>query len=180
VRKPLRVRERSSRTLDQQLLLHFSRLTVAYLHLIDKLPPGSRLRQAAVWRGVQLGLEAYNRRDLDAAVIGWHPGFEYHPARDWVEAGLVEPCFRGLDGYRRYVAIADEISGGELYLRAVELIDVGERLLILADAPIRARASDAQNTDPFAALTTLEDGRVIYAQEYFDHAEALKAAGLSE
>jgi hypothetical protein len=180
VRKPLRARERASRTLDQRLLLRFPRLTVAYLRLIDKLPPGSRLRQAAVWRGVRLGLEAYNRRDLDAAVIGWHPGFKYHPGRDWVEAGLVEPCYRGLEGYRRYVAIADEISGGELYLKPVELIDLWERLLILADAPIRAQVSDAPHTDPFAAVTTLKDGRVIHAQEYFDHAQALEAAGLSE
>jgi hypothetical protein len=180
VRKSLRARERSSRTLDQRLLLRFPRLTVAYLRLIDKLPPGSRLRQAAVWRGVRLGLEAYNRRDLEAAVIGWHPEFEYHPGRDWVEAGLVEPCYRGLQGYRRYVAIADEISGGELYLRPVELIDLGERLLILADAPIRAQARDAPHTDPFAALTTLKDGRVIDAQEYFDHTQALEAAGLRE
>jgi hypothetical protein len=180
VRKPLRACGQSTRTLDQRLLLRFPRLTVAYLRLIDKLPPGSRLRQAAVWRGVRLGLEAYNRRDLDAAVIGWHPGFEYHPARDWVEAGLVEPCYRGLEGYRRYVVIADEISGGELYLKPIELIDLGGRLLILADAPIRAQASDAPQTDPFAAVTTLKDGRVIHAQEYFDHAQALEAAGLPE
>ncbi len=180
VRKPLGARERSSRTLDQRLLLRFPRLAAAYLRLIDKLPPGSRLRQAAVWRGVRLGLEAYNRRDLDAAVIGWHPGFEYHPGRDWVEAGLVEPCYRGLEGYRRYVLIADEIAGGEMYLKPVELIDLGERLLILADAPVRAQASDAPPTDPFAAVTTLKDGRVIHAQEYFDHAQALEAAGLSE
>jgi ketosteroid isomerase-like protein len=27
---------------------------------------------------------------------------------------------------------------------------------------------------------TLEDGRIVRAQEYYDHAEALEAAGLSE
>jgi hypothetical protein len=59
-------------------------------------------------------------------------------------------------------------------------MDLGERLLILAEAPTRARASDASPADPFATLAELEDGRVIRVQEYFDHAEALEAAGLSE
>jgi hypothetical protein len=180
VRKPLRVAERSSRALDQRLLLQFPGLTAAYLRVIDRLSPHSRLRQAAVWRGVRLGSEAYNRRDLDAAVVGWDPEFEYHPGRDWVEAGLVEPCYRGVEGYRRYVAIADEISGGELYLQAMELIDLGNRLLILADAPIRGQEGDVSRSDPYAALTTLKDGRVIKTQEYFDHADALGAAGLQE
>src|SRR5918995_4390405 len=98
VRKPLGVSERSSRTLDQRLLLRFPRLTAAYLRGIDRLAPRSRLRQAGVWRGVRLGLEAYNRRDLEAAVAGWGPGVEYHPGRDWVEAGLLEPCYRGVEG----------------------------------------------------------------------------------
>jgi hypothetical protein len=90
VRKPLRVSERSGRTLDQRLSLRFPRLAAAYLRRIGKMPPGSRLRQATLWRGVRLGVEAYNRRDLDAVLIGWHPEFEYHPDRDWVKAGLVE------------------------------------------------------------------------------------------
>jgi hypothetical protein len=64
VRKPLRVRERSSRTLDQRLSLRFPRLAAANSRLIAKLPPTSRLRQAALSRAARLGLEAYNRRDL--------------------------------------------------------------------------------------------------------------------
>jgi hypothetical protein len=176
----LRTRERPRRTLDQRLLLRFPRLTAAYVRLIGKLRPGSRLRQAAIGRGIRLGVEAYNRRDLDAAVVGWEPGFAYHPGIDWVQAGLVEPCYRGLEGYRRYVTAADEAAGGELYLKSVELIDLGDRLLILADAPVRGQARSPTPTDPFAALTTLRNGRVIHAQEYFDHTDALEAAGLRE
>ncbi len=78
---------------------------------LAKLPPSSRLRQAAVWRTARLAVEAYNRRDLDAVGIGYHPEFEYHPARNWVEAGLLEPSYRGLEGYRRYVASTAEVFG---------------------------------------------------------------------
>jgi hypothetical protein len=56
VRKPLQVRERSSRTLDQRLFLRFPRLATASFRLITKLPPGSRLRQAVVWRAARLAL----------------------------------------------------------------------------------------------------------------------------
>jgi ketosteroid isomerase-like protein len=180
VRKPLRMRERSRRTLDQRLSVRFPRLAAANSRLIGKLPPRSRLRQAALWRSVPLGLEAYKRRDLDAVVIGWHSEFEYHPGRAWVEAGLVEPCYRGLEGYRKYVAGADEVWGGENYLKPVELIDLGERIVVLADGRMRAQASGVPLTDAFASVSTLKDGRVIHLQEYYDHAEALEAVGLPE
>src|SRR5213592_436900 len=104
VRKPLRVRERSRRTVDQRLSLRFPRLAAANSRLIAKLPPTSRLRQAALWRAARLALEAYNRRDLDAVGINYDPEFEYHPARHWVEAGFLEPRYRGLEGQKRYVA----------------------------------------------------------------------------
>jgi ketosteroid isomerase-like protein len=178
VRKPLHVRERSRRTLDQRLSLRFPRLTAPLLRLIGGLPPGSRLRQAAVWRAARLSLEAYNRRDMDAVGIGYHPEFEYHPARNWVEAGLLEPCYRGLEGHKRYVASTAEVFGAEVYVMPVELIDAGERIAILANAPMRAQASGIRLTEAFALVSTFEDGRVIRIQEYYDHAEALEAVGL--
>jgi ketosteroid isomerase-like protein len=123
-------------------------------------------------------LEAYNRRDLDAAVVAAHPEFEYHPGRDWVDAGLVEPCYRGLEGYRRYVATVDEVWGGENYLKPVELIDLGDRIVMLANGTMRAQASGVRLSEAFALVSTLQDGRSIHLQEYYDHAEALEAVGL--
>jgi ketosteroid isomerase-like protein len=180
VRKPLRARERSRRTLDQRVFLHFPRLAATWFRLIGKLPPGSRLRQAALWRTARLGLEAYNRRDLDAVLIGFHPQCEYCPGRDWVEGGLVEPSYRGPEGYRKYVATVDEVWGGENYLMPVELIDLGERIVMLADGSMRAQASGVQLAQVFALVSTMKDGRVIRHQEYYDHAEALEAVGLRE
>jgi ketosteroid isomerase-like protein len=179
VRKPLRVRERSSRTFDQRLSLRFPRVAAANARLIGKLPPGSRLRQSTVWRNVRLAVEAYNRRDPEAVAISCHPEFEYHPGREWVEAGLVEPCYRGLEGYRKYLATVDEVWGGENYLKPVELIDLGERIVMLADGRMRAQASGVPLTEAFALVSTLKDGRSIHLQEYYDHAEALEAVGLS-
>jgi ketosteroid isomerase-like protein len=180
VRKPLRVRQRSRRTLDERLALRFPRPFTAYARLISRLPPRSRLRQAGLWRAAQRALEAYNRRDLDAVVIGCHPEFEWHPDRRWVEAGLMESSYCGLEGYRRYVAATAEVFGGEVYVQPVELIDLGTRFVVLAEAPMRAQASGVPLTEPWALVATVENGQVISYHEYFDHAEALEAVGLSE
>ena len=83
VRKPLRVRAQSSRTLDQRLALRFPWLGDANVRLIDRLPPKSRIRQAAVWRAARLAVEAYNRRDLDAFMATYAPDLALyaHPDR---------------------------------------------------------------------------------------------------
>ena len=184
VRRPLQVRERSRRTLDQRLLLRFPRLAATSIPLVTKLPPRSRLRQAALWRNMRLALEAYNRRDMDAVGIGYHPEFEYLPARNWVEAGMLEPSYRGLEGHKRYVASTAEVFGAEVYVKPVELIDLGERIVLLANVPMRAQVSGIELTEAFALVSTMKDGLVISIQEYYDHddalREALEAAGLAE
>jgi ketosteroid isomerase-like protein len=180
VRQPLQVRERSRRTLDQRLSLRFPGLFAAGARLVGKLPPSSRLRQAALSRAVRLASEAYNRRDVDAVVIGYHPEVEYHPARSWVEAGFFEPCYHGREGYREYVAITAEVFGAEVHFKPVELVDLGERIVVLASVPMRAQASGVPLTEAFAYVWTVEDGRVARLQEYYDHAEALEAVGLDQ
>ena len=180
MRKPLRGHERSSRTIDERLFVRFPQLAAENARLIFKLPPRSRLRQAALRRSARLGVEAYNRRDLDAAVITWHRDCEYLPGRSWVEAGLVEPCYRGLAGYRKYVVSVDEVWGGKNHLKPVELIDLGERIVLLADGSMRAQASGVPLTEAFALVSTLQDGRPVRHEEYYDRAEALKAVGLAE
>ena len=146
--------------------------------MIDRLPPGSRVRKAAIARLARLALDAFNRRDLDAAMVGAHPDFEYHPNRDWVDAGLVEETYRGQEAYRRYVATVDEVWGGENYLTPDEVVDLGDRLVMLATGNMRAQASGVQLTEAFALVVTLKGGRAIRLQEYYDHGKALESVGL--
>jgi ketosteroid isomerase-like protein len=178
VRKPLRVRERSRRTLDQRLLLRFPSLAAAPLRLIGRLPPSSRLRHAVIWRGVRTGLEAYNRRDLAVAAAGFHPDLEYYPYREFVEAGLAEPCYHGPAGYRAYIESTYDVWGGDVQLHPKELIDLGERLVVLADMPMRAQASGLTLDEAYASIWDLEDGMIVRAQDFLRHDEALRAAGL--
>jgi ketosteroid isomerase-like protein len=178
VRKPLRVRESSSRTLDQRLSLRFPRLAAASSRMIGKLPPRSRLRQAALWRAMRVAVEAYNRRDLDAVAIGFPPDLEYYPYREFVEAGLAEPCYHGPTGYRTYIEGTYEVWGADVRLEPTELIDLGDRIVMLADMPMRAQASGIPLGETYACVSTLKDGRVIRQRDFLDHAEALEAVGL--
>ncbi len=180
VRRPLRVRERSRRTLDQRLAIRFPALAAACFRLIGKLPPSSRVRQAALQRSVRLAVEAYNRRDLHAVVIGAQPDLEYYPYREFVEAGLAEPCYRGPSGYRTYIRNTYEVWGADVRLEPTELIDLGDRFVLLADMPMRAQASGVSLKQTYAGVSTLKEGRVIRQRDFLDHAEALEAVGLPD
>ena len=180
VRKPLQVRVQARRTLDQRLALRFPRLFAANARLIGQLNPRSRLRQAFQWRAWQLALEAYNRRDLEIVAVGFQPDLEYYPYREFVEAGLAESCYHGPSGYRTYIEGTYEVWGADVRIEPKELIDLGDRMVVLADMPMRAQASGVPLGETYACVATLKDGRVIRQHDYLDHAEALKAVGLEE
>ena len=120
------------------------RLAVAYLRLVGNLPPRSRLRQAALWRGMRQAVEAFNRRDLDVVTIAYDPDLEYYPYREFVEATLADRCYRGSSGYRSYIGAQNEVWGDDVRLEPTELIDLGDRLVLLgghADARTGERCS---------------------------------------
>jgi ketosteroid isomerase-like protein len=179
VRKPLQVREESSRTIDQRLAIRFPGLNAAALRVITRLPPTSRIRQAALWRAIRLTIEAYNRRDLDAVVTALHPQLEYYPYREFVEAALAEPCYHGPDGYRAYITATYEVWGTEVRLFPTELIDMGDRLVLLADMPMRARASGIPLAETYATVATVKGGKVIQQRDFLNQAEALESVGLA-
>ena len=180
VRKRLRVRGRSSRGLEQRLFVRFPRLAALPLRLVGKLPPTSRVRRAAVSRGIRLSVEAFNRRDFDALAPTRDPDFEFHPPREAVEAGFFDPCYRGDAGYRKYVSELSDVWGADMRVASAELIDLGDRFVVLFDVPTRAQASRVPLTGRLASVITLAAGRAIHQQDYFEHAEALKAVELDE
>jgi ketosteroid isomerase-like protein len=180
VRKRLRVRERSARAFEQRLFARFPWLAAPGLRFVARLEPSSRLRQRLLVRGLVLSLQAFNRGDLDAIAPTRDPDFEFHPPREAVEAGFFEPTYRGAAGYRKYVSELADVWGSEMRVESVEIVDLGDRVVMLLDIPMRAQASRVPLTGRLASVATLERGRVVRQQDYFDHAEALRAVGLPE
>jgi ketosteroid isomerase-like protein len=179
VRQTLSAAQPPRRSLDERVAIRFPRFAALQARLIGRLSPRSAVRKAAIARTSWLALAAYNRRDVEAAAALCDPAFEYRPERQWVEAGLVDESYRGREGYRRYVETVDQVWAGENRLTPREVFDLGDRLLLLADGDMRAEASGVPLSQEFALLCTLKAGRTIRAQEYYDHREALRAAGIA-
>jgi ketosteroid isomerase-like protein len=125
-------------------------------------------------------MEAFNRRDIEAAMTYAHPDFEYVPPREFVEVGFFEPCYRGARGFGKYMSAWIDVFGADLRVEPVELIDMGDCIVMLATLPARAQASGIPLTGTIATVSTMKDGRATRVQAYLDHAEALEAVGLSE
>ena len=151
----------------------------AAFRLVTVLPPSSRIRQAGLQRTIRMAIEAYNRRDLEAVAVAFHPGLEYYPYREFVEAGLADPCYHGPSGYRSYIEATYDVWGTEVRLYPTELIDLGDRLVLLADMPMRAQGSGIPLAETYATIATIKQGKVIRQQDFLDQAEALEAVGLA-
>jgi len=62
-----------------------------------------------------------------------------------------------------------------------ELVDAGDRVVVLLDTRMRGRSSGIEVPwGKHAFVTTLRDGLIVHAKLYVDQPEALKAAGLAE
>lgn len=160
--------------------MRFPWLTAAAFRLVLKLPPGSRIRRAGVSRAIRLALEAFNRKDLDVVMVGFHPDLEYNPYREFVEAGLAEPCYHGRSGYRAYIEGTYEVWGDGVRLEAAELIDLGDRFVVLADMPMLAQSSGIALAESYGSVWRVSEGAVIEVRDFLRHSEALEAAGVAE
>jgi ketosteroid isomerase-like protein len=96
-----------------------------------------------------------------------------------VDAGLAKPSYRGGAGLREYVSDWSDVWG-DLSIEPSDLIDLGDRVVLLARQPSRAQASGVAITANFATVVTLEHGKVTRQQDFLDHSEALEAVGLRE
>jgi ketosteroid isomerase-like protein len=177
VRKPLVVREHSRRAFNQTLAIRAPRSAALGAALVGSLPPRSRVRQSLIWFAVRQGAEAYNRRDFDAVLIGRHPSARYHPPRELIENGVLEEVYRGHDGFRRF-ATEWLAAWGEFRGEPRELIDAGDRLVMLADAVGRGQASGVPVRQQFGVVVSFERGVVVRERYFTRDNEALEAAAL--
>jgi hypothetical protein len=91
VRQAITVRAHTRRRLEEHLALRFPRVVALVARPVFRLPPRSRLRQAYLRRAVQLGFEALNRDDVEAAFAIYHPEVELELPKEFVGLGLDPP-----------------------------------------------------------------------------------------
>ncbi len=117
-------------------------------------------------------LEAYNRRDFDAAVEFFDPEVE------WVLPPLQrsDSC-RGPDEITRFWQGLDE-TWEELRLDPQESVDAGDKVAIRLLYYGRGRGSGVEmEAEVYHQVTTFRDGLMVRIEYFTDWAQALEAVG---
>ena len=122
---------------------------------------------------VRRGDEAFRRADWDAVDANMDHDILIRTDARWPEQRI----------YGRRAALAFyrglwESLGPDVRLE--EIVDLGDRVLVRWRYVIRGEQSGVQGEECGSTLETFRDGRIILAEYFLDHAEALKAVGLEE
>ena len=120
-------------------------------------------------------IDAYNRRDFDAAIEDFDPEIEWvMPARQRSDSG------RGPGAAIRFWGEIDETME-ELTLEPQEFIDAGDRVATRLRHHGRGKGSGVEiNEELYHQVATFRDGRIVRMEYFAEWDEALDAAGLSE
>jgi ketosteroid isomerase-like protein len=118
---------------------------------------------------VKSGFDAHNRGDLDALVELYAP--------DAVFETLLLGTRHGNEAIREiYEENQKTLSGYDVV--PVELIDVGDRVVVVVQMLGKGAVSEIALDEGFAFVFTLKDGRVVREQAFRNREEALEAVGL--
>jgi ketosteroid isomerase-like protein len=120
-------------------------------------------------------IDAYNRRDFDAAVA------DFHPELEWVLPAMQESdSCTGPEEVRRFWEGLDE-TFDELRLDPQELVDAGDRVAVRLRFFGRGTGSGAElDTEMYHQVTTFRDGIMVRIEYFTSWPAAREAAGLGE
>jgi ketosteroid isomerase-like protein len=170
------VRLRTHRSLDERLFVRWPWTYVALARAVLLLPPRSRLRRAMLRRSALSGWAAWSRRDLDLMVVRAAVEHELEQPAELVGAGL-RSSYRGHRGFRDFDADAHE-AWERMDTAPVEIVDAGDRFVILGHLRTRARASGVELDTPFAQAMSLERGLIVRSRIFYNWDDALRASGI--
>ena len=147
------------------------------MRVVFRVSPRSRLRRALLRRSVCVGQATYNRRDFEALLPLYRPDVEVHSPKEWVALGDFDPVYRGHEGLLRfYRQWAD--AWVDNWAEPQELIDLGDRLVLLGEIKARGGESGIEVGRRYAMLWHIRHGKLAREQVFNDPAEALDAVGL--
>jgi ketosteroid isomerase-like protein len=122
--------------------------------------------------------DAFNRRDVDAALELLDTGVEMHFSLFSAMSGE-SSVYRGHEGARQFVRDLDD-AFAEFQVEITEVRDLGDSALSLGHLHGRGKASGIDVESRVGYLHEFKSSKVTRIDDFLDPAEALKAAGLSE
>jgi ketosteroid isomerase-like protein len=124
---------------------------------------------------VRNAIHALNERDSEAMRTLFNADFEYHGLTEW--PGLPRVT-RGLDEYERR-QVREDAELARFRLETLELIDAGERVVMVFQVSATGRQSGVPISFTEAAVISIRDGRVARIEICGTREKALEAVGLS-
>ena len=120
-------------------------------------------------------IDAYNRRDFDAAVRDFDPNVQWVlPEHQGFDSAV------GPEQIRKFWEGLDETMA-ELRLDAQEFVDAGDRVAVRLRYFGRGRGSGAElDTEMYHQVTTFRDGAIVRFDYVTSWPEALELAGVSD
>jgi ketosteroid isomerase-like protein len=119
-------------------------------------------------------IDAYNRRDFDAAVA------DFDPELDWVlPAQQSSDSCRGPEEVRRFWEGIDE-TFDELELVPQEHVDAGDRVATRLRHHGRSKSGATIETVLYHQVATFRDGKFVRIEYFVEWDEALEAARLGD
>ena len=123
-------------------------------------------------QGVYAG---WTRGDVTSALEHLDPAVVWDAIADAPDAGT----YRGHAGVRRYME--DWLVDFDIVaLDLKEVIDAGDRLVIVQRARAKGKGSGVETALEYAAAYTFRSGRIVEIKEFRRKEEALEAVGLRE
>jgi ketosteroid isomerase-like protein len=123
-------------------------------------------------------VDAINRRDVEALLEELDPDVEWYSAI-LMGMGGNETVYRRHEGIRDFVRDLYE-TFSEFPAEYSEIRDLGDRLVAIGRIRARGTASGAEIESPIGSVVEFKSGKGRRIRTFFDHQEALEAAGLSE
>ena len=107
----------------------------------------------------------------------------YDPEIEWdaSEAAVLDigGVYRGRDAVRRWWG--EWLAAWETVEFEYELVDAGDRVVVLLDQRMRGRSTGIEVAfGKYAQIATFRDGRMVQWKLYLSQADALEAAGMAE
>ena len=164
------------RWLDDRFFVRWPGAFAALSRAASLLPPRSRLRRALVRRSVLSGWAAWTRDDLDLMLVRYARDFRLEPPREWVAAGM-RSAYQGHAGAREWAADMRE-AWERIDATPQEIVDAGNRLVVLGHFRMRARGSGIEFNDPVGVVFWIERGLTVHQPTFNDWDEALRVAGI--
>ena len=124
---------------------------------------------------VRRGYEAFNRGDIDTALVELDPEIEW---RTYIVPGPGGGTYRGHDGVRELWSEAKKIFGG-FRNEPEEIFDAGDRVVAFVRVEGVGAKSGVAVQARIAHLYTFRGGKVLRVESFEDRDAALHAAGIS-